>query len=128
MQTKFTQHMNLDTAYKKDTLEKPMTPSRWVSQEPIYYDITRIRVSNGGGSSYYEYAVRMSLDEFKPNTMVKVPIFNGTEKLINTSYVVSVDNSYQIAVARLDSKNSAFPVGMHEYFYLVEDGHTFSLI
>lgn len=99
----------------------PMTPSSWVGS-PEYIRITRMRMTCGGGmggAQWTEYIRRVS--DIKSNEIQKFETFDGRQVLINSSFMVKADNCTLVKVM-IDSKNPSYPVGIHTYYYLVEDG------
>jgi hypothetical protein len=121
---------NFENIYTDDIIGKPMTPSKWVNDEPTYKPITRIKMTCGGGmggSSWYEYVNRINMEDIRPNDMLLVTDIDGRQKLLNTNYIVSVENDLTVLSALLDSRNDAFEIGVYEYRWLVKDGHKVKL-
>jgi hypothetical protein len=122
---------NFENIYTNNTIGQPMTPSKWVSNKPTYTPITRIKMTCGGGiggSSWYEYVKRINMENIRPDDMLIVTDINARQKLLNTRYIVSVENDLSVLSALLDSQNNNFEVGIYEYRWLVRDGHKVKLI
>ena len=116
--------------YKKDTAGKPMTPSRWEDKAPTYREVTRIKMTCGGGmggESWYEVVERIDFDDFTPDKFITARNWKGKEICINPNYIVKVEQ-FTLASAILDSQNTNYKVGLHEYNWLVEDGHKIKLV
>lgn len=121
-----------DKIETKTTIGKPLTPSTWVG-EPKYYPITRIKMTCGGGmggSSWYEYVERFSLNDISDRplgTMWRIKTVDGNEKLINPNYVVEVDSEITMVCVTFDSRNPHFEKGIYTYRFLYRDGTKVSL-
>lgn len=120
---------NKDCIYTKDTIGVPMTPSRWVGK-PKYKKVTRLKMSCGGGmggSTWYEIIDRIDLDELTKNETLIVKNYEGDTIFLNRKYIVKAIQ-LTLVTAILDSQNSNYPVGKHEYNWLVEDEKKITLI
>jgi hypothetical protein len=65
--------------------------------------------------------------DIKPDDMLIVTDIDGRQKLLNTRYIVSVENDLSVLSALLDSQNHNFETGIYEYRWLVKDGHKVKL-
>lgn len=122
---------NFEEIYKPDYLKKPMTPSEWVGGVS-YLPVTRLKMTCGGGlggSLWYEYVQRVSLEIFSivQSPFVTLRTWDNKEVFLNKSYIVKAEQ-FVIASAVLNSRNPNFPMGEYTYCYLVEDGHKLSLV
>ena len=117
---------NFDKLYDDEVIKRPRTPSVWVTKDVCYDEITRIKMSCGGGmggSKWYEYVERVPLDALAKigRGCVVLRTYEGKDVLINMDYVVEAEQ-FTVASAVLDSRNPYFPVGYYKFCYLIEDG------
>lgn len=121
---------DFEKKFNNGIIDKPMTPGYWLKETPQYKNITRIEMTCGGGiggSHWYEYVNEIPLKEIKPNQMLTIITIDGEEKLINTNYVVSVDNSYQIVDIFYHSDNHCFEIGDYNYRYMSKRNENYEL-
>lgn len=111
-----------DQVLKGDQLKvfPPISPSSW-ADSPEYIKITRVLMTCGGGiggAQWNEYIRRIS--NIKSNEIQEFDAFDGRKVLLNSSFIVKADN-YTLVKVKIDSKNPSYPIGIHTYYYLVED-------
>lgn len=124
--------INISKIYKKSTAGVPMTPGRWVNKIPKYREMTRLRMSCGGGmggSSWYELVDRIDLADLMQKNYLTTKNWEGKEIALNLNYLVKAEQ-YTLATAKYDSQNQniEYLMGVNEYNWLIEDGNTIRLI
>ena len=108
----------------------PLGSSRWVG-EPIYEEITAIRITCGGGlggSSWLEYVKRIDLTK-ENDDLIKVTRIDGKVITINRRYVVSTED-YTLVTMNYQSYNYHYPNEIWEDYKtqkLIQDGETVTL-
>lgn len=120
--------------YKNDDntvvkLGKPVTPSKWVSKNVTYTEVSCITISCGGGlggSKWNEYVFRDDFDLEKK--FIEVVRYSDRKNLkINTANIVAIED-FKMASMSLDNKNDNFKTGVRTLHGLIEDWQTVELI
>lgn len=97
----------------------------WVG-EPKIHPVTVIEMTCGGGmggSSWSECVERVE-DGFEPNSLQQFTNIDGKKIILNTSFIVKIQNYQMVTVEEKDSH--------HNYYYsidlLVEEGEEIEII
>lgn len=105
-------------------LEKPMTPSVWLDDEPDVCPILRIQMTAGGGmggSLWYEFIKGFTLEELLFRAAEGKPIlaetWNGKKVVLNLNYMVKADK-LTLVQRTLDSRNANFKIGQYDCYWL----------
>ena len=107
---------------KDNRISRPMTPSEWMGCERVPMTIIEITYGGGlGGSCQTLYCERIEYDNFVNTKTIKVTTLDKKTILLNTRYIVFVDNNYECLKAYLNSRNPNFPMGVYEYRYKIEN-------
>lgn len=120
-------HNCFDKIIKDNKLGQPMTPSHWQG-EFEYKNIMIVHLTYGGGmgGSHREiYCDRINniYDYLSKKQFIELHLINGNTEIVNRNFIVWVDSNYELMTGYLDSKNPNFEIGIHQYNYLVPNGH-----
>jgi len=124
--------LDLTEVYEKNTVGKPSTPGNWVDSTPTYREVTRLRMTCGGGmggAQWYEVIERIDLNDLMQRDYLVTRNWLGEEIGINLRYVVDA-KQFTLATAKYDSQNPNFKqlLGVSEYNWLIKDGDTITLV
>lgn len=107
---------------KNNEISRPRTPSEWLGYKRVPMSIIEITYGGGiGGSHQTLYCERIRYDKFVNTGTVKVTTLDKKTILLNTRYIVLVNNNYECLKTYLDSLNPNFPIGIYEYRYAIEN-------
>lgn len=120
-------HNCFDEIMARKLLSQPMTPSYWEG-EFEYKNIMIVHLTYGGGmggSHRKIYCDRINniYDYLSKEQFIELHLINGNTEIVNRNFIVWVDSNYELMTGFLNSKNSNFDIGIHQYNYLVPNGH-----
>lgn len=103
----------------------PCTPAEFTTKKPeIISDngaIIEISCGGGMGGSYWkEYIIDFDVDALNVDGIIKVTLFNGETKYINTRNIVTATPVTIIRVS-VNSKNTNFTHNYQEMYFTVND-------
>ena len=110
-----------------DFIGRPFTPGAWASTEKNIESISIIRMTCGGGmggAQWKIYAKRIAYDKFTadPNLrFMEVTTIDDEVLLINTNYIVDVDNTISVHSIDYESENPSYK-GLFNMRYYAKDG------
>lgn len=106
-------------------LDRPMTPSRWVSKKVTKKEVTRLVFNTSW--VYSELVIKGNMLEYvRDFDMLECERWDGKKMVVNMKSVKSAE-VFDLVTVELDSQNPYFPQGIHKYYMLAEKGTQITL-
>ena len=106
-------------------LDRPMSPSRWVSKKETREEVTRLVFNTSW--VYSEIVIKGNmLENVRDFDMLECERWDGKKMIVNMKSVKNAE-VFDLISVELDSQNPYFPLGIHKYYMLAEKGTKITL-